>query len=45
MAPQEVQSEMSPASISYYTQDFENWIWRLITDRQRGRPTMKTKNE
>ncbi|MAZ04277.1 MAG: glucans biosynthesis glucosyltransferase MdoH [Sneathiella sp.] len=45
MTPQEIQSEMSPAPISYYSHEFENWIWRLIPDRHRDRSTMNPKGE
>ncbi|WP_373084819.1 glucans biosynthesis glucosyltransferase MdoH [Sneathiella sp.] len=43
VAPQELQSEMHPQAISYYSRDFANWIWQLISGRRRERPAVKIK--
>lgn len=43
VAPQELQSEMHPQAISYYSRDFANWIWQLISSRRRERAAVKIK--
>ncbi|MEX0582092.1 MAG: glucans biosynthesis glucosyltransferase MdoH [Sneathiella sp.] len=42
--PQEVQSEMHPQALSYYSRDFANWIWQLISGRRRGQTVVKIKH-
>jgi membrane glycosyltransferase len=42
--PQEVESEMPPQAISYYSRDFANWMWHLIFGRRRNRTAAKIKH-
>ena len=44
LAPQEVQSEMLPQAISYYSRDFITWTWRLISGRRRDQTVAKIKH-